>query len=566
MKKIILSGIMSAILTVNVFAAPAVGTKDAANDIITVSGSADAGQSVSLFVLNPGFDLAEINEAGAVQYFDRIYAGTDGYSFDVGIKNVPAGGQFTAIVNIDGAQEGTIFSFYPITVKLRYIDDVNASNTYEQLVARIRETDGVDADAIKNLYAAFSMENDPLFTGLTRESIGNALLTLKKYDADDDSEYELFERDADKMLHILKKALVLAAFNAGADELLISDGKLLYADILGLDSTDEHNDYLSNLSQDGINSVNDTMLNKQYKNINDINKTFCEELYYRVIVNYKESGWGHIAGYLDKYETYYRDKGFLLDKLNRVTSPAEFYTDLLDSSNDNISELKKAFNNLLNDSDDDDDSNRGGGGFSSGSGVTSAPNAGSSQLPPRIDQVFPDVANVQWAHEAITALRNVGAINGKTETSFAPHDSVTRGEFLKMMMIALDFEESNADIAFSDMADHWSKPYVAAAVEHKIANGVSDGHFAPDMQITREQGATFLYRAATEKLIALSGVSLVFTDESEIDSYAKDAVYKLSAAGVINGKGDGTFAPDAMMTRAEAAKLIYGIMQLQQNN
>ena len=53
----------------------------------------------------------------------------------------------------------------------------------------------------------------------------------------------------------------------------------------------------------------------------------------------------------------------------------------------------------------------------------------------------------------------------------------------------------------------------------------------------------------------------VFADDSEIAEYAKEAVYSMQKAGIINGKGDNRFAPTEYATREEAAKMIAVFLQ-----
>ena len=56
---------------------------------------------------------------------------------------------------------------------------------------------------------------------------------------------------------------------------------------------------------------------------------------------------------------------------------------------------------------------------------------------------------------------------------------------------------------------------------------------------------------------------IIFGDEAEISDYALEAVKHLSGAGIINGYEDGTFGPQRTLTRAEAARIIYGVLQLE---
>ena len=560
-KKIILATLISSFFVLNVSASPMVEITDAANDIIAIKGDAAYGQSVSLFVLNPGFELSTITSDGALQFFDKKYVDDTGYTFNIGIKNISDGGVFTAVVNNDGVQEIVPFSFYPVSVKMRYIEDINKSDSYENLVEIVKEREGADTDVMLKIYSAFSLDTDQIFQKLTKDSIGKSLFNIKTYSNDG----RPFEYDADKMLSALKRALVLAAFNSGAVELIQSDGKITkdIASILDIPN-DEFLDYQLNLNNNGIKAVNSSLFARKYNAPENITELFCDELYYRIIMNYKESGWGHIPTYLEKYKSYYKSKGFLLDKINEIKSPADFYADLLNSGASNISELSEYFNGLLSkNTSNSNNTSKGGGGVSSGGNfVSSTPNPGLTELPPAIDKVFSDIADVEWAHKAIEELYNAGAINGKTNNIFAPNDSVTRAEFVKMLALALNFEESTVDVSFDDIENHWCKPYILTVAALHIANGVSETEFMPDIEITREQGAVFLYRAAQNKAVKLEGVSTVFTDENEISSYAKEAIYKLSGSGIINGKGDNIFAPKDQMTRAEAAKLIYGLTKL----
>ena len=53
----------------------------------------------------------------------------------------------------------------------------------------------------------------------------------------------------------------------------------------------------------------------------------------------------------------------------------------------------------------------------------------------------------------------------------------------------------------------------------------------------------------------------VFADESHIADYAKDAVYTLGGAYIINGDEDNMFHPQNSITRAEAAQLLYNALK-----
>lgn len=65
-----------------------------------------------------------------------------------------------------------------------------------------------------------------------------------------------------------------------------------------------------------------------------------------------------------------------------------------------------------------------------------------------------------------------------------------------------------------------------------------------------------VYNAIGDKL-SKNNSGEAFADDASIADYAKTAVYLLKENGVINGRGENTFAPNGTATRAEAAKIIY---------
>ena len=173
---------------------------------------------------------------------------------------------------------------------------------------------------------------------------------------------------------------------------------------------------------------------------------------------------------------------------------------------------------------------------------------------------FQDLGNVPWAVAAINRLASLGVINGRSETIFDPEATVTRAEFAKMVCNAFGItantgnKQTFTDVTLSD----WYYAPVEAAAAAGVINGVSDTEFAPNDLITREQMAAMMYRAITYKNVPIqTGAIRDFTDAWNISEYAVGPVNTLSAAGIINGMDDGSFAPKASATRAQAACIIY---------
>lgn len=176
---------------------------------------------------------------------------------------------------------------------------------------------------------------------------------------------------------------------------------------------------------------------------------------------------------------------------------------------------------------------------------------------------FNDIETVSWAKEAITSLAKRGIISGRGNGVYAPNDGVTREEMVKLVVTAIDKENSGAACDFADVsANRWSYPYIAVAYDLGLINGVDDVNFDPAGGITRESLAVILYRTYQKVVKDIDAESASFTDGEEISDYAKTAVDAMVTLGIMEGMGDGTFSPKTTVTRAQAAKVIYELLTL----
>ncbi len=176
---------------------------------------------------------------------------------------------------------------------------------------------------------------------------------------------------------------------------------------------------------------------------------------------------------------------------------------------------------------------------------------------------FTDLGNHQWAVESINKLYAKGIVNGKADGIFAPEDNVTRAEAIKLIVLAFGGVEQDAECNFADVdKDSWMYTYIATAYKRGIINGYEDGTAGANNNITREDFSVMIARAAeaAEVTIYSKNTQASFNDASDISDYAKDAVTKLQMAGIINGMEDNTFMPKSPATRAQAAKIIAGLV------
>ncbi len=174
---------------------------------------------------------------------------------------------------------------------------------------------------------------------------------------------------------------------------------------------------------------------------------------------------------------------------------------------------------------------------------------------------FSDIANVQaWAGKQIQVVAAKGAIEGIGQGKFAPKSNVTRAEFAKMLVRALNLENNSAVQSFTDVSSSaWYAPYVAVAAEKGIITGRSTTKFDPNATITRAEMATMISRAlksinpeATTDATAISK----FSDAAKISASLKDGVAFAASNNLVIGNG-GKFNPNDTATRAEAAVIIY---------
>ncbi|WP_281885442.1 S-layer homology domain-containing protein [Paenibacillus sp. YYML68] len=180
---------------------------------------------------------------------------------------------------------------------------------------------------------------------------------------------------------------------------------------------------------------------------------------------------------------------------------------------------------------------------------------------------FDDTSSVNaWAGRQIQSAAAKGIVEGRADKQFVPNDSVTRAEFAKMIVNAYGLNTPNAKETFDDVeATDWFAPYVAAAVKHGLVNGRSEGKFEPNGKITRAEMATIAARA----LSAVNGWPAVkdvdaslkkFTDNSSIDSTLKAGVALSTAHGIVIGEENEKFNPNGDSTRAQAAVVIYRLL------
>ena len=195
----------------------------------------------------------------------------------------------------------------------------------------------------------------------------------------------------------------------------------------------------------------------------------------------------------------------------------------------------------------------GGGGGSLGGFVNTNPTATAGR-----SGILADISN-HWANKYIDKLVKIGAISGYEDGKFRPDNTITRAEFVKIIVSVFGISGSNADEYGDVSKDAWYSSYIDKAAANGIIYG-NDGMFFPNNNITRQDAALIIYRILNMKNITMSDDS-EFSDQSSISDYAKNAVSKMAGIGIISGY-EGNFMPNNNITRAEAATIIALAMDL----
>lgn len=184
------------------------------------------------------------------------------------------------------------------------------------------------------------------------------------------------------------------------------------------------------------------------------------------------------------------------------------------------------------------------------------------------DLSFIDVPDDAWFAPYIDYVVKAGLFGGRTSMIFDPNTAMSRVELVSVIWRAAgqpEFDNIHT-VPFTDCATNaWYTAAVNWASKNEIVNGIGDGLFDPQGQITREQIVTILYRYA--KFVGMdttktTDISENFTDAESVSLYAREAMAWAVAEGIIVGD-DGEILPLNNATRAEVATMMTRFHKLQ---
>ncbi|TXK85257.1 S-layer homology domain-containing protein [Paenibacillus sp. N3.4] len=179
--------------------------------------------------------------------------------------------------------------------------------------------------------------------------------------------------------------------------------------------------------------------------------------------------------------------------------------------------------------------------------------------------VFIDM-NGHWAAQYVDRLAGRNVVDGFEDRTFRPDQSVTRVQLVKMIADALALKATGTPTYFADsnLLPDWAKDTIAQAAQEGLIQGYEEkgsAWFKPNQPLTRAELAVILSRVLDRNAVHASKGVAAFTDQKDIPEWAQPAVMAVSGANIVSGYPDGSFRQAGYVTRAEAAKMIYMLLE-----
>lgn len=172
---------------------------------------------------------------------------------------------------------------------------------------------------------------------------------------------------------------------------------------------------------------------------------------------------------------------------------------------------------------------------------------------------FTDNPVTYWAHNDIDSVIALRLFKGTSGTTFGPDIVMSRC----MLITVLYRLEGSPDVTgyenrFTDVdADGYYYNALLWGSHNNISNGYSDGRFAPDDPLTREQLVTFLHRYANYKGYNTDVYTDIggYSDAAKVSPFARESMCWAIGAGIVNGTGNNTLSPQDSALRAQVAAM-----------
>ena len=528
----------------------------------------NADSIITIRVIKPGAGLSGLNASDTATILSRIeYAGqvkadeTGAFTFNI-VQDENSGRYTYTVVsaNTGHSENGAYY----------YSSEKDLADTTKAISDILKSTEAV-AEKAKKLKALLTTNADML--NLNQQFPIYAEVTAKKMNLDSAySRLASFDDlgDASSLVNNYQQSILLSALEVKDNDIA---GKIIadYADLLEANK----GIVMKRYNDGGFKaSVCADVSGKTYPTVADYNIALNDSVFVQSINNV--GIWGDIGIVLEDmaqlvnvstvkfYQKSKTQQDEIMQKLSKTRSypNKDAFVTALSSAVDAYDVIKTP-SNPSGGSSYVNNSGSGTGGYSL-QNITITPQAEPFYADDggnNVSSIFNDLGSASWSVEAVEGLYNKGIENGMGDGTFLPNKSVTREEFVKMLVLSLGLTLTDEAADFDDVdAAHWASPYIATAKKHGIIEGTGDNMFGLTDAITRQDVSVMMVRGAEQNGKTFSDDNQEqFMDDELIASYAKDAVYKLKQSAVINGVDQYNFAPQDICTRAQAAKMVYGL-------
>ena len=192
----------------------------------------------------------------------------------------------------------------------------------------------------------------------------------------------------------------------------------------------------------------------------------------------------------------------------------------------------------------------------SSSGSSSSGSGSTPTVPEKWVNPFIDVKGGDWYYDAVEYTVEKGLLSGMSTNIFAPDTELSRAMVVQILYSMEGKPAVTGSSPFADVAeDAWYADAVKWAASQGIVDGVGDGRFAPEAQVTREQLALILFGYAGSPDAPAQDLT-GFADAGQVSAWSADALRWAVGSNIISGKTGNVLNAQGTATRAEVAQMI----------
>lgn len=177
-----------------------------------------------------------------------------------------------------------------------------------------------------------------------------------------------------------------------------------------------------------------------------------------------------------------------------------------------------------------------------------------------MDFPFRDVPLTYWGYDGIRYAYELGIVNGVGVNAYAPESNTTRGQVATMLYRMEGSPKVEQSATFTDLTADYYRDAIAWAQQNGVINGRTETTFDPDAAVTRQELVAMLYRLSDEP--KTMGTLDAFQDADQVDEYAKTAMAWAVELGIIQGVTGTVLKPDGNATRAQIATILMRYMEI----